>query len=218
MSTARGESAAWQEAYHSGALKQRREATYARKLHRLGLTTPTTDTRTLDIACGSGEALTTLAETGFTHLHGLDLDAPTIDDPESFHRTMGDGGRLPFADSTFDQVLCLHALHHFRSLEHIADLLGEARRVLKPAGALLLIDHFDSFYLRVIFRLLQFRCPLYPTAARRFGEQLRDEREIVAWWLDNWRAIFALIERGGLRIEHFRRGLFFFYLRCSPAL
>ena len=216
MSTARGESAAWQEAYHSGALKQRRKATYTRKLHRLGLTTPTTDTRTLDIACGSGEALTTLAETGFTRLHGLDLDAPTTDDPESFHRTMGDGGRLPFADSTFDQVLCLHALHHFRSLEHIAELLGEARRVLKPAGALLLIDHFDSFYLRLIFRLLQFRCPLYPTAARRFGEQLRDEREIVAWWLDSWRALFPLIEQNDLKVERFRRGLFFFYLRCTP--
>ena len=216
MSTARGESAAWQEAYHSGALKQRREATYARKLHRLGLTTPTTDPRTLDIACGSGEALTTLAETGFTRLHGLDLDAPATDDPEPFHRTMGDGGRLPFADSTFDQVLCLHALHHFRSLEHIAELLGEARRVLKPAGALLLIDHFDSFYLRVIFRLLQFRCPLYPTTARHFGEQLRDEREIVAWWLDNWRALFPLIEQNGLKVERFRRGLFFFYLRCTP--
>jgi len=50
MSTARGESAAWQEAYHSGALKQRREATYARKLHRLGLTSPTTDTRTISFA------------------------------------------------------------------------------------------------------------------------------------------------------------------------
>ncbi len=216
MSTARGESAAWQEAYHSGALKQRREATYARKLYRLGLTTPTTDARTRDIACGTGEALTTLAETGFTRLHGLDLDAPTTDYPEPFHRTVGDGGRLPFADSTFDQVLCLHALHHFRSLEHIAELLGEARRVLKPAGALLLIDHFDSFYLRVIFRLLQFRCPLYPTAARHFGEQLRDEREIVAWWLDNWRALFPLIEQNGLKVERFRRGLFFFYLRCTP--
>ena len=216
MSTARGESAAWQAAYHSGTLKQRRKATYTRKLHRLGLTIPTTNTRTLDIACGSGEALTSLAETGFTRLHGLDLDSPTTDDPEPFHRTMGDGGRLPFADSTFDQVLCLHALHHFRSLEHIAELLGEARRVLKPAGALLLIDHFDSFYLRLIFRILQFRCPLYPTAARHFGEQLRDEREIVAWWLDSWRALFPLIEQNDLKVERFRRGLFFFYLRCTP--
>lgn len=218
MSEQRGESAAWQQAYHSGALKQRREATYARKLRRLGLHQPTPNTRTLDIACGSGEALTTLAATGFTQLHGLDLDAPASDGPEPFYRTLGDGGQLPFASATFDQVLCLHALHHFRSLDHIADLLGEARRVLKPTGALLLIDHFDSCYLRAIFRLLQIRCPLYPTAARHFGEQLRDEREIVAWWLDNWRALFVLVEQSGLRVERFRRGLFFFYLRCVPIL
>ena len=88
--------------------------------------------------------------------------------------------------------------------------------MLKPAGALLLIDHFDSFYLRLIFRILQFRCPLYPTAARHFGEQLRDEREIVAWWLDSWRALFPLIEQNDLKVERFRRGLFFFYLRCTP--
>ena len=36
----RGESAAWQEAYHSDALKRRRETTYARKLRRLGLDAP----------------------------------------------------------------------------------------------------------------------------------------------------------------------------------
>jgi ubiquinone/menaquinone biosynthesis C-methylase UbiE len=73
----------------------------------------------------------------------------------------------------------------FRSLDHIAGLLREARRVLQPTGSLLLIDHFDSFYLRAIFRLLQIRCPLYPAAVRHFGNQLREEREIVAWWLDN---------------------------------
>ena len=212
----RGESAAWQEAYHSKALKRRRETTYARKLRRLGLCDPTPDTRTLDIACGSGEALQTLATAGFAKLYGLDLDTLPTTAPEPFHRTLGDGGCLPFADAAFDQILCLHSLHHFRSLDHIGDLLAEARRVLKPSGALLLIDHFDSFYLRAIFRLLQIRCPLYPAAARHFGDQLRDEREIVAWWLDNWRALFPLIEQNGLKVERFRRGLFFFYLRCTP--
>ena len=60
----RGESAAWQEAYHSDALKRRRKTTYARKLRRLGLDAPAPGTRTLDIACGSGEALQSLAATG----------------------------------------------------------------------------------------------------------------------------------------------------------
>ena len=217
MSQTRGESKAWQEAYHSGALKRRRESTYARKLRRLGLVQ--SEARTLDIACGSGEALASLAAAGFSHLHGLDLDAPaTQGGPEPFHRTIGDGGCLPFVDASFDQVLCLHALHHFRSLDHIGDLLCEARRVLTPQGALLLLDHFDSFYLRALFRLLQLRCPLYPPVARHFGAQLRDEREIVSWWLDNWRALFALVEESGLRVARFRRGLFFFYMRCVPIL
>ena len=214
----RGESAAWQEAYHSNELKRRRETTYARKLRRLGLNAPTPSIRTLNIACGSGEALQTLAATGYGYLHGLDLDAPQVTGYEPFCRTLGDGGCLPFTAGAFDQVLCLHALHHFRSLDHIGNLLAESRRVLKPRGALLLVDHFDSFYLRAIFRLMQIRCPLYPAAVRHFGDQLRDEREIVAWWLANWRALFGLIDANGLRVERCKRGLFFFYMRCTPIL
>src|SRR5438067_377390 len=41
------------------------------------------------------------------------------------------GQALPFADDTFDGVLCLNALHHLPSY---AAALREIRRVLKPGG------------------------------------------------------------------------------------
>ena len=43
----------------------------------------------------------------------------------------GDAHRLPFADETFDAVLCLNAFEHYRDPRQVA---GEVRRVLKTGG------------------------------------------------------------------------------------
>ncbi len=47
-----------------------------------------------------------------------------------------DAVRLPFPDRTFDLVVCTFALHHIREQRRT---LGEAHRVLKPGGRLLVI-------------------------------------------------------------------------------
>jgi ubiquinone/menaquinone biosynthesis C-methylase UbiE len=49
----------------------------------------------------------------------------------------GDGSRLPFADATFDLVLCNSVLHH---LEQPVRLFGEIARVAAPGGAILVRD------------------------------------------------------------------------------
>jgi ubiquinone/menaquinone biosynthesis C-methylase UbiE len=49
----------------------------------------------------------------------------------------GDGKHLPFRNGSFDLVLCLYGLHHFRGY---LDALREIARVLKPTGAFALID------------------------------------------------------------------------------
>ena len=49
----------------------------------------------------------------------------------------GDGKRLPFRDGSFDLVLCLYGLHHFRGY---LEALREIARVLKSNGTFALID------------------------------------------------------------------------------
>lgn len=61
------------------------------------------------------------------------LDFPDLDpsSPRSFGFSVGDALKLPFADGTFDKVICSEVL------EHIPDYLGavkEINRVLKPGG------------------------------------------------------------------------------------
>jgi ubiquinone/menaquinone biosynthesis C-methylase UbiE len=48
-----------------------------------------------------------------------------------------DGKRLPFREGSFDLVLCLYGLHHFRGY---FEALLEIARVLKTSGTFALID------------------------------------------------------------------------------
>ena len=53
----------------------------------------------------------------------------------------GDAHSLPFADSTFDTVVCTFGLC---AIPDIDAALDEMTRVLKPAGKLILVDHIAS--------------------------------------------------------------------------
>ena len=202
----------WLAAYHSKALVGRRLRTYRKKLRRLGLLGDAVGLKTLDIACGSGEALDLMSASGAQELYGLDLFRPTRS-ARHFSRIVANGTRLPFASAAFDRVICTHSLHHFRTMSNLELLFREATRVLRAEGRLFLIDHFDTFYLRLIFWLCQLRIPIYPAAVKCFGTQLREERDCISWWLRNWSDIFELLKGFDVRVELFERGLFFFYLR-----
>lgn len=195
---------------------ERRLRTYRKKLRRLGVLGGSAGLKTLDIACGSGEVLDIMSASGATGLYGLDLFRP---DQASLHysRIVASGTRLPFASASFDRVICTHSLHHFRTKSNLELFFEEASRVLNGNGRLFLIDHFDTFYLRLIFWLCQLPVPIYPASIKCFGTQLREEQDCIDWWLGNWSDIFALLKRSGVRIERFERGLFFFYLQGARA-
>lgn len=55
--------------------------------------------------------------------------------------TLGDAQQLPFPDETFDSVVCTYAMC---SVPDERSTVLEMRRVLKPAGRLVLVDHIRS--------------------------------------------------------------------------
>jgi SAM-dependent methyltransferase len=104
--------------------------------------------RCLDIATGLGWATVGLARRDSSaRIVALDYDGTILPRAREYLGTHGaaasaalcraDGKRLPFRDGSFDLVLCLYGLHHFRGY---LDALREIARVLKPSGTFALID------------------------------------------------------------------------------
>lgn len=92
--------------------------------------------RVLDLACGVGAmAAQVSARFPGIELVGLDLSAPQLracrQNHPSLPVTRADGGRMPFADETFDRVHCSWMLEHVPAPEAI---VREVRRVLRPGG------------------------------------------------------------------------------------
>lgn len=62
----------------------------------------------------------------------------------------GDGAELPFADGSFDAVVCFTMLHHVPSPALQDRLFAEAARVLRPGGRFAGIDSLVTLRYRVI--------------------------------------------------------------------
>ena len=76
--------------------------------------------RCLDVACGTGNYTTALAETGLQMI-GIDVSRQMLASARAKSSAVawvnGDAAALPFVDRAFDAAVCTMALHHFRQPE-----------------------------------------------------------------------------------------------------
>jgi SAM-dependent methyltransferase len=102
---------------------------------------------TLEVAIGTGLNLPHYpAEVRLT---GLDLSPEMLAVAEARAKEIGrsialmegDAHDLPFADGTFDAVVCTYSLC---IVTDVARVIAEMQRVLKPGGLLILVDHTRS--------------------------------------------------------------------------
>ena len=102
--------------------------------------------RVLDMGCGGGRHAFALYRRG-AHVTALDMDAAELEDVSAMFAAMAQEGEapegasaaavrgtaygLPFADATFDRVVCSEVLEH---LHEDSRAMRELTRVLKPGG------------------------------------------------------------------------------------
>jgi SAM-dependent methyltransferase len=100
-----------------------------------GLAPAPAERRILDVGCGTGAMLAELRRYGSAQ--GVDSEQKAIDVCHERGETAvlrASGTDLPFADASFDLVTLLDVVEHERDE---AGMLDEARRVVEPAGAVL---------------------------------------------------------------------------------
>ena len=87
--------------------------------------------KVLDLATGTGAVAGRLAGA----VVGLDVSAEQLRQNPLDDKLVGAAEHMPFAESTFDVVVCGFGINHFASPRVVLD---EVRRVLKPGGRLAL--------------------------------------------------------------------------------
>ncbi|HEV3339609.1 MAG TPA: methyltransferase domain-containing protein [Pirellulales bacterium] len=103
--------------------------------------------RVLDVACGTGELeLRLLGRWPALRVAGIDISSRMLrhaaEKGTGASLLAAESHRLPFGEGTFDVVISANAFHYFRRPE---ESLAEMRRVLRPAGRLVLVDWCDDY-------------------------------------------------------------------------
>ena len=98
----------------------------------------------LDCGCGTGPMISLLYEKDpLKHYTGLDLTPRMIEvgkgkNLEGVDWIVGDCENLPFADNSFDVIICSNSFHHYPNPQKFFD---SVKRVLRPGGRLILQDY-----------------------------------------------------------------------------
>jgi len=113
----------------------------------------------LDIGCGTGHLAAELMRRGFT-AWGVDLSSAMVEYAREHYSAdrfrVGDIEQIPFADNTFDAVMCLGVMEY---LEKDELALREMWRVLKPGGMAVITTPSSIcpfFYVDMAFRQARF--------------------------------------------------------------
>ncbi|MBI5431495.1 MAG: class I SAM-dependent methyltransferase [Planctomycetes bacterium] len=87
--------------------------------------------RVLDVPCGTGRLFPTLAARGAS-IVGLDASREMLAHTDRDRPVVqGDALALPFADASFDAVVCCRLAHHLHRDEDLSRLLDELARVAR---------------------------------------------------------------------------------------
>ena len=153
--------------------------------------------RILDVCCGTGSVILTFKEhfpdsvaVGYDFSPGMLRRAKEKDTEGQVVFVEGDAAELPFADDSFDVVTCSHVLYELKG-ETRQKALEEMRRVVRPDGCVLLMEHEvpSHPFVKLLFNI------------RMFSMGSSDAREFVAGGLEPIRKVFPSVT-----LSHSRTG------------
>ncbi|SMF28139.1 DVU_1556 family methyltransferase [Desulfovibrio gilichinskyi] len=107
----------------------------------LSLTNFPAHSRILDVGCGLGATVEHLNNVHHFKGYGIDISAKQLSQaPSDMRLTLANADILPFADDSFDGIICECVLS---LLPDISKTIGEFRRVLNSTGTLIITDIYQ---------------------------------------------------------------------------
>ena len=142
----------WEAAYQRFETPEAERRKFRKRLVKLGALNWPRDSVVVELFCGRGNGLKTLTALGFQSLSGVDLSETLLRKYEGPARLfLGDCRVLKFPDRSIHVVVVQGGLHHLPDLP--ADLektLREIQRVLRPAGRIVLVEPWNTPFLRMV--------------------------------------------------------------------
>ncbi|MBI1180770.1 MAG: methyltransferase domain-containing protein [Alphaproteobacteria bacterium] len=167
--------------------------------------------RALDYGCGAGRSTRLLKRQGL-EATGVDISGSMLaearrHDPSGDYRQI-DSGRLPFDDGSFDLAFSSFVFFEIPSLDEMARVAAEIRRVLRPGGVLILLIGADELY---DHEWTTVKVDFPENRTRRSGDAVRVYLTDIGlelvdyYWTDaDYRQMFA---RAGLTVERLHQPL-----------
>ena len=142
----------WEEAYQRFESPAEEIRKFRRRLISLGALDWPRESGIVELFCGRGNGLKALASLGFQSLSGVDLSETLIRNFDGEARLyIGDCRDLKFAASSFDVAVVQGGLHHLPDLfGDLEKTLCEVRRVLRPSGRLVVVEPWNTIFLRLV--------------------------------------------------------------------
>ncbi len=125
------------------------------------------DRKALDLPCGEGASAFSMVEKGYSPICA-DIELDHFRVPGLLCEKVDLNQKLPFADHSFDDWVCIEGIEHIENPHH---LIREARRILRPEGRLLLSTP-NVLSLKSRYYTLRFGYPVH------FDLMIKKEQEI----------------------------------------
>ena len=163
--------------------------------------------KVLDLSCGEGEILETLAKRGCivegTHYRIDDYIINKIPKNIKIHNDINLDKTLPFNDETYDLVICTEVLEHLTT--HFI-IISEVGRILKPGGYFIFSS--PNIY-RLHSRLKFFLTGTHKLIRRRVGWDLKRD-DLYAYHINpiDFPTLHTLLFQANIRIKKLSFTLF----------
>jgi SAM-dependent methyltransferase len=186
--TVSGSQSRWEEAFLRFETPEQERRKFEGRLRKLGAASWPRDSEIVDLFCGRGQNLVVLESMGFTRLEGMDLSPNLLGRYSGPARMIqADCRNLPLPDASRDIVVIQGGLHHLPGFpQDLEKVLDSILRILRPDGRLVLVEPWDTPYLRCVLF-----CSGIPLARRlwrpldAFHVMVEEETPLYQKWLGN---------------------------------